>query len=204
MAKVKKFIKNFYINRFLLIFILSLNFQSLAKANDISDFQIEGISINISALDFMSKKEIINNILPYFKTKRNYYISNFTNDLKLYDQVEIYLKSNDNKYQIKSIVAGIFINELDVCLDQKKKIVNNLDKIFLNVKKLSGSKKNESDPTGNSIQYIDQYNLDYPNHIRVECTQFSNEMINNGMGNNSLNVIAMTSSIHEWIAGGYR
>ena len=83
MAKVKKFIKNFYINRFLLIFILSLNFQSLAKANDISDFQIEGISINISALDFMSKKEIINNILPYFKTKRNYYISNFTNDLKL-------------------------------------------------------------------------------------------------------------------------
>ena len=121
MAKVKKFIKNFYINRFLLIFILSLNFQSLAKANDISDFQIEGISINISALDFMSKKEIINNILPYFKTKRNYYISNFTNDLKLYDQVEIYLKSNDNKYQIKSIVAGIFINELDDCLDKKKK-----------------------------------------------------------------------------------
>ena len=57
MAKVKKFINNFYVNKFLLLFILFLNFQSLAKANDISDFEIEGISINISALDFMSNME---------------------------------------------------------------------------------------------------------------------------------------------------
>ena len=204
MAKVKKFINNFYVNKFLLIFILFLNFQSLVKANDISDFEIEGISINISALDFMSKNEIKNNILPYFETKRNYYISNFANDLKIYDQVEIYLKSNDDKYQIKSIIAGIFINELDVCLDQKKKIVSDLDKIFLNVKRLSGSKKHESDPTGNSIHYIDQYNLDYPNHIRVECTQFSNDMINSGLAQNSLNVVVMTKEINDWITSGYK
>ena len=75
--------------RLLLVLILTLSFYSLTKANDISDFEIEGISINISTLDFMSKKEIKNNILPYFETKRNYYISNFANDLKLYDQVEI-------------------------------------------------------------------------------------------------------------------
>ena len=204
MAKIIKFINNFYVNRFLLIFILFLNFQSLVKANDISDFEIEGISINISALDFMSKKEIKNNILPYFDTKRNYYISNFASDLKLYDQVEIYLKSNDNKYQIKSIVAGIFINELDVCLDQKKKIVNELDKVFLNVEKLSGSKKHESDPTGKSIHHIDQYNLNYPNHIRVECTQFSDDMINSGLAQNSLNVVVMTKEINDWITSGYK
>ena len=98
MVKVKKFINNFYVNKFLLLFILFLNFQSLAKANDISDFEIEGISINISALDFMSSNEIIENTLPYFDTKRKYYISGVVNNLKLYDQVEIYLKSNDNKY----------------------------------------------------------------------------------------------------------
>ena len=204
MVEVKKFINNFYINKFLLICILFLNFQSLVKANDISDFEIEGISINISALDFMSKNEIKNNILPYFETKRNYYISNFAIDLKLYDQVEIYLKSNDDKYQIKTIIAGIFINELDVCLDQKKKVVNDLDKIFLNVKKLSGSKKNETDPTGKSIQYIDQYNLDYPNHIRVECTQFSQDIINSGLAQNSLNVVVMTKEINNWIISGYK
>ena len=52
----------------------------------------------------------------------------------------------------------------------KKKIVNDLDKIFLDIKKISGSKKHEADPTGHSKHYIDQYNLGYPNHIRVECT----------------------------------
>ena len=191
-------------NRLLLILILIFNFQSWTKADDIKDFEIEGMSINKSALYFMTVDEIVNNTLPYFETKRKYYISSFVGDLKLYDQVEIYLKSNDNKYYIKSIIAGIFIDELDQCLKQKKKIVNDLDKIFLDIKKISGSKKHEADPTGHSKHYIDQYNLGYPNHIRVECTQFSKEMINAGLASNSLNVVVMTKEINDWVAGGYK
>ena len=190
--------------RLLIILILTLNFESLTKADDIGDFEIEGISVNISALDFMSKNEIKNNILPYFETKRNYYISNFANDLKIYDQVEIYLKSDDNKFTIKSIVAGLFIDDLDRCLKKKKKIVKDLDQIFSNIKKISGSKKHEADLTGKSIHYIDQYNLGYPNHIRVECTQFSDDMINSGMAQNSLNVVVMTKEINDWISSGYK
>ena len=43
---------------FLLIFILTFSFQSLSKADDIRDFEIEGISIGDSALDHFSKKAI--------------------------------------------------------------------------------------------------------------------------------------------------
>ena len=46
------------IKGFLLILILTLCFQSFAKADDIRDFQIEGMSIGDSALDFFSKSEI--------------------------------------------------------------------------------------------------------------------------------------------------
>ena len=189
---------------FLSFLILIFTIQSWTKADDIKDFEIEGMSINKSALYFMTVDEIVNNTLPYFETKRKYYISSFVGDLKLYDQVEIYLKSNDNKYYIKSIIAGIFIDELDQCLKQKKKIVHDLDKIFLNIKKISGSKKHEADPTGLSKHYIDQYNLGYPNHIRVECTQFSKEMINAGLAQNSLNVVVMTKEINDWVTGGYK
>ena len=189
---------------FLSFLILIFTIQSWTKADDIKDFEIEGMSINKSALNFMTVDEIVNNTLPYFETKRKYYISSFVGDLKLYDQVEIYLKSNDNKYYIKSIIAGIFIDELDQCLKQKKKIVNDLDKIFLDIKKISGSKKHEADPTGHSKHYIDQYNLGYPNHIRVECTQFSKEMINAGLAQNSLNVVVMTKEINDWVTGGYK
>ena len=191
-------------NKFFLIFLLTLSLQCSVKADDISNFEIEGMSINKSALDLMSKNEIENNILPYFETKRDYYITSVLDNLKLYDQVEIYLKSNDSKYQIKSIVAGIFISDLDACLKQKKIIVNDLDKIFVNVKKSSGSKKHEADPTGKSVHYIDQYEINFPSHIRVECTQFSDDMINKGLAQNSLNIVVMTKEINDWIVSGYK
>ncbi|MDA9172532.1 hypothetical protein N9O34_04365 [Candidatus Pelagibacter sp.] len=189
---------------FISIIILIFSFQSLTKADDISDFEIEGMSINKSVLDYMSVNEVLDNTLPYFETKRKYYVTGIVNNLKLYDQVEIYLKSNDKKYIIKSIIAGIFIDELDQCLKQKKKIVKDLDQIFSNTKKMSGSKKHEADPTGQSKHYIDQYNLGYPNHIRVECTQFSDDMINSVKAQNSLNVVVMTKEINDWIASGYK
>jgi hypothetical protein len=102
--------------KFLLVFIvLIFNFQSLTKADNISDFEIEGMSVNKSVLDYMSVNEVADNTLPYFKTKRKYYITSVANNLKLYDQVEIYLKTNDNKFIIKSILAGLFIDNLDQC-----------------------------------------------------------------------------------------
>ena len=43
---------------FLSIFVLVFNLQSLANSDDIKEFQIEGMSIGDSVLDFFSKKEI--------------------------------------------------------------------------------------------------------------------------------------------------
>ena len=49
--------------RLLLILILTLSFQTLAKADDIRDFEIEGMSIGDSLLDHFSKDQIVNNNL---------------------------------------------------------------------------------------------------------------------------------------------
>jgi len=49
--------------RLFLILILTLSFQSLTKADDIRDFEIEGISIGDSLLDHFSKDQIVNNNL---------------------------------------------------------------------------------------------------------------------------------------------
>ena len=57
--------------KILLILILTFSFQSWAKADDISDFQIEGMSIGDSLLDFMSKKKIDNII----KSEKFIYLS---------------------------------------------------------------------------------------------------------------------------------
>ena len=44
--------------RLLLILILTLSFQSWTKADDIRDFEIEGISVGDSLLDYFTKEEI--------------------------------------------------------------------------------------------------------------------------------------------------
>ena len=51
--------------RLLLILILTLSFQSWIKADDIRDFEVEGISIGDSLLKLFSKKEIESNMAPY-------------------------------------------------------------------------------------------------------------------------------------------
>ena len=43
---------------FIISLILLLNIQSWTKADSISDFQIEGMSVGDSLLDYMTKKEI--------------------------------------------------------------------------------------------------------------------------------------------------
>ena len=190
-------------NRLLIIFILTFSYQSLTQADDIRDFEIEGISIGDSALEFMSIDEIKNNTMPYFNGDRKYFITSFFKNLETYDQLELYIKSDDDKFIIQTILAGIFIDDLNECLNKKKEVAKSLDKVFPNIKRESGTKKHEADITGKSLQYVDQYVLNFPTHIRVECTKFSNEMKSKGMGNNSLNVVAMTANIYEWIIGGY-
>ena len=52
------------------------------------------------------------NIVPYFQDQRKYYIVGKTNNLSQYDQIEFYIKSNDNNYEIRTIAAGNFTNRI--------------------------------------------------------------------------------------------
>ena len=48
-----------------IIIIIFISFQSWTKADDIRDFQIEGMSIGDSLLDFFNKKKI-NTFMNYY------------------------------------------------------------------------------------------------------------------------------------------
>ena len=110
--------------KLLLILILTLSFQTLAKADDIKDFQIEGISIGDSLLKFSSKNEINKNMITDYKSKlySRFTLRNiFSSDLKVYDDVQVHFKTNDKKFTIVSISGGIYYeNDFDNCLKKKK------------------------------------------------------------------------------------
>ena len=191
---------------FIAILVLIFSLQSWTKADDIRDFEIEGMSIGDSALDYFSKSTLDKGKeLSWYDTKiftpiRDIMLTNS----KIYESYQIVIKTGDKNYIIQTILAGIFIENLNDCLAMKKEVANYLDKVFPSIKRESGSKKHEADKKGKSIQYIDQYVLNFPTHVRVECTEFSDEMINSGMGSNSLNVVAMTDNVYKWISSGYK
>ena len=58
------------IKRFLIILVLIFNLPNLSIADDISDFQIEGMSIGDSLLDYFSKEEINANIEKYYDSDK--------------------------------------------------------------------------------------------------------------------------------------
>ena len=189
---------------FLAVLVLIFSLQSWTKADDISDFEIEGMSIGDSLLDYMTIDEIKQNTLKYWTDKRKYYVVAKIDNLKLFEQVELYIKTNDKNYEIKTILAGFFIDDLNTCFKRKKKIEEDIGSLFSGLKKLVDTKSNEADTTGNSTQYITQYNFDSRNHIRIECVKWSNEMKKDSNYNDSLNLVAMTDEIWNWVGSGYR
>ena len=130
-----------------------------------------------------------------------------TNNLKSFEQVEIYLKSKDKKYEIRSMAGMLMINNLKNCLKKKKKIIKDIDHLFSELIKFSSSKSHDADESGKSKQYIDQYNFEattLSNHVRVECVIWTNKIKQEKGFEDTLNVVAMTNEVWNWVASGYR
>ena len=156
---------------FLIILILIFNLQSLTKADNISDFQIEGISIGDSLLNHLNKDEIFNAKRNYFTDERNYYVVGFTKNLKNYEVVDVYLKTGDNKYIVRTLGGMLTIDNLDECLAKRNSIKKEFDQILSHLKNTNHVKDHELDKTGVSKQYQQVYYFgnasNRDNHIRI-------------------------------------
>ena len=93
-----------------IIIIFFISFQTLSKAEDIRDFEIEGMSIGDSALDYFGINDIIKNSQSYYKNKKFTPVQNDNyNFFKIYDAVDYHFKTGDNKYIIQNISASYFM-----------------------------------------------------------------------------------------------
>ena len=90
---------------FLTLFVLL--FSSAVLAEDISDFQVEGMSIGDSLLEFFSKEEIKENKYFLYDTKKFATIAKRKELLTVYDYMQLNFNNNDNKYVIKSVEGHI-------------------------------------------------------------------------------------------------
>jgi hypothetical protein len=75
---------------FTALFII-LSLQSYSRADNIKEIELDGNSL----LNFTSENEIKKNKLNYFEDERQYYVVFYDKNLSRFDDMEIYLKTND-------------------------------------------------------------------------------------------------------------
>ena len=118
---------------YLTFLILIFCFQFISKAEDVSDFEIEGMSIGESLLNFMSEKQIteaLGSEKAYFYENKFVTISSWDNRDKYetYDNVGIILKQDDSTYKIYGL-EGLLINQdgnIDDCYKKQESIAKEI------------------------------------------------------------------------------
>jgi len=184
--------------RLLLILILILSFQTWTKADDIRDFEIEGISIGDSLLEYTDKKYILEEIKNayFYPNSKKFAVINFNKDnLKLYDDLNITFKPKDTKFIIHSL-KGIANKDLDECLRLKKIVNTDISKIT-RITKTKTYTNDYNKTYGKSIAYIDDYYLK-DGVIRTWCVVWDREHVKDDWLN-SLNVSAGSLEFKKFI-----
>lgn len=154
-----------------LVLVLIFSFQFLSKADDIKDFQIEGMSVGDSLLNYMSAKDIKNNDLNLYHSKSKFIGINFSGNKNTYEYVYVYVKRNDKNYKIYLIRAANIVKNKNSCFKIKKKIVDEMKSLFQTATFQEGKQKHYY--YKKSTQYISQfyYGSDgrYSDGARAEC-----------------------------------
>ena len=161
---------------FIAVLVLIISFQSWSKADDMSEFEIEGISIGDSLLDHFTKKAITNSKKINYKDNKYKFAYFYPKSNSIYDHLQIGFKTNDKNYKIE-LLNGIlaFKNNVKDCWKKQDEISNELDNLFPNsTKEDSGKIKEypEDDPTGALVRYI-SYFFDSGGVATVYCLDYS-------------------------------
>ena len=196
--------------RLLLILILTFSFQNLAKADDISDFEIEGMSIGDSLLDYMSKSKIkkeikfTKNHYKYLKNSTKYreaYIFQ-SNNFNTYKNASLMFKENDKDYKIL-FIRGMkdYIENLSGCFSQLDEIAKEIEKSIPNLIKDVREGKSKLDESGKSKSYNTYFTLSSGDEIILICNNWDEKLRIKNNWTEGLSVILRTKEIGNWLQG---
>jgi len=175
------------------IVVLGLLLITPSQADDIRDFQIEGMSIGDSLLDYFSGEEIQKKKIKF--TFKNFFTSEFTkkkDNLKIYDALHIHYKNNDKDFIIQQVEGIIdFVNKNNVaesygnpiyendCLIKQREISSYVFSTVIDnpdIMKFSNKKNKKQDKTGKSYGVYTTIMSNEGDLILVECNVWSKKM----------------------------
>ncbi len=193
---------------FLLFLVLIFYIQTWTMADDIKDFEIEGMSIGDSLNEHFSKTKINESEVDWYNDLEKYKYISYAFDSKnfqTYDFVDLWVKYGDNDLKIDTMAGVLYfadnktIKNIKDCYKKQKKISNELLSIFKNAKKEGPSKRifYEADSSGKS-SYTDIYlDLDEKYQVVIACYDWSDEFL--GIKEDHLYIAIRSKDLSKWL-----
>ncbi len=118
----------------LYLFLILFTLQTPSQADDISDFQIEGMSLGDNLLDYFNEEEINKPRKYYYKDNKYIGILIYRDpSFKVYDSVSFVYKPIE-KYKIYEITGTLFFRyNVKDCYKKQDEIVSELSEEFKNI-----------------------------------------------------------------------
>ena len=158
------------------LFLILFSFQTPSWTDDISDFQIEGMSIGDSLLDYFSEEYINSHSKYWWKDRKYFMVSASSPSFEIYEFMQFALKNNDKNYIIQGLSGKIvFEKDIQNCLKKKNEVVKELSDFFKNYIENIENKitPHQHDETGESKQHTTYINLKSKNTVDIYCEDWS-------------------------------
>jgi len=189
--------------RLLFILILIVIFQSPTKADDIRDFQIEGMSIGDSLLDYLKISEIKKKKSSNKKLK--IVRASISNNLKTYDYVQFWWLEDDKDFKIVGIAGEIIINNgLKGCKKKQKEIVSEIKNTLTEYTINEDENNYYDDKSGKSKVYHYALNFKNKDNINIQCYIFSKNYKKTKNMIDNLKVMIVTKEMDNHFRAAFR
>ena len=159
------------------ILVLGLFLITPSQADDIRDFQIEGMSVEVSLLDYISEEEIKEKKNFMYPNKDYYSVTIFLSEFEIFKEIQFHLKANDKNYIIKSIDGILeYNNKPEDCYKKMDEIVAETSQIFEDIKiRNSGILIHPADQSGKSKSKDIYFDFKSRENMQFSCVDFSEE-----------------------------
>ena len=180
MTSLRSGVKMVLMKKLSLYIFLGLLVCNVGFAEDIKNFEIEGMRVGESALNYFTKEEIENGKQPkQYPGSDKYIISNIIEhkNFKKFVQIQINYLKNDSQYHMGGILGSSPYDDIKLCLKDKDVMENKMDKFFEVPVKQTATQDKHYDSTGNSKTHITQYFLKN-GLVLITCDDWSTKMTN--------------------------
>jgi len=164
------------------IIVILICFQSLTKADDIRDFEIEGVSVGDSLLNNaktigVTKKYILDKDFQFYPRSRRLALLAFSDKGNYTTYYKIQVTVDPNDYKIYRVGGFIKILNKNDCLNKQKRIIEDLENSFISFEKFNDVQftSHPADKSGKSVANGIYLDLPSGDTAMVECYIWSKE-----------------------------